>query len=446
MITSFARNHAGDLLVTDFYVGAEGGIYRIVPRPPQDATAGFPRRLSETGLFASVPRHEMAAGAIPYDVNAPQWADGAEAVRFFVLPERMRQRQPQGHVADVPSRIRVESYQGWKLPDGSVVVQSLAVPGKPGDPAGRKWLETRVLLQNEGDWAGYTYRWRDDQQDADLVPADGADAEITLAGGGTQRWRFPSRAECMVCHSQAANMLLGLSTVQFNRDFDYHAVLGGSATTDGQLRTLEHLGLVEMDVDSQARGRIAGLVQREVRAGQPAPPPEAADEERKRFEKALADATAALAKSCTESATRKAAGEAPAPRSAMLFVPPAAMPRLVDPRNETADLGTRVRSYLHANCSCCHIGAGGGNSRILFDFGTPTPDTQAIDQKPVHATFGIDDARIVASGAPERSILHYRLSRRGQAQMPPLGSAVVDESAVDLVRRWIESLPAPPPP
>jgi glucose/arabinose dehydrogenase len=441
MITSFARNHAGDLLVTDFYVGAEGGIYRIVPRPPQEAAAGFPRRLSETGLFASVPRHEMAAGAIPYDVNAPQWADGAEAVRFFVLPERMMQRQPQGHVADVPARIRVESYQGWKLPDASVVVQSLAFPGKPGDPASRKWIETRVLLQNEGDWAGYTYRWRDDQQDADLVAAEGAEAEIALAAGGTQRWRFPSRAECMVCHSQAANMLLGLSTVQFNRDFDYHAALGGSATTDSQLRTLEHLGLVEMDVDSQARGRIAGLVQREVRAALPAPPPSAADEERKRFEKALADATAALDKSCTESETRKAAGPVPAPRSAMLFVPPSAMPRLVDPRNEAADLGTRVRSYLHANCSCCHIGAGGGNSRIMFDFSTPTPDTQAIDQKPMHATFDLTDARIVAPGAPERSILHYRLSRRGQAQMPPLGSAVVDEAAVDLVRRWIESLP-----
>lgn len=445
MITSFARNHAGDLLVTDFYVGAEGGIYRVVPRPPQEATAGFPRRLSETGLFASVPRHEMAAGAIPYDVNVPQWADGAEGVRFFVLPERMMQRQPQGHVAEVPARIRVESYQGWKLPDGSVVVQSLAFPGKPGDPASRKWIETRVLLQNEGDWAGYTYRWRDDQQDADLVAAEGAEADITPAAGGTQRWRFPSRAECMVCHSMAANILLGLSTVQFNRDFDYHAALGGSATTDSQLRTLEHIGLLEMDVDSQARGRIAGLVQREVRAELPAPPTEAPEEERKRFEKALADATVALGKSCTESATRKAAGEVPAPRSAMLFVPPSAMPRLVNPRNRAADLGTRVRSYLHANCSCCHIGAGGGNSRIAFDFSTPTPDTRAIDEKPVHATFDLTDARIVASGAPERSILHYRLSRRGQAQMPPLGSAVVDEAAVDLVRRWIESLPAPPP-
>lgn len=443
MITSFARSRAGDLLVTDFFVGTEGGIYRIVPRPPQAATAGFPRRLSETGLFASVPRHELATGAIPYDVNVPQWADGAEAVRFFVLPETMRQRQPQGHVADVPARIRVEPSQGWKLPDSSVVVQSLAFPGEPGDPGSRRWLETRILLQNEGDWAGYTYRWRDDQQDADLVAAEGAEAEIALADGRTQRWRFPSRAECMVCHSQAANMLLGLSTVQFNRDFDYHAALGGSATTDNQVRTLEHLGLLEMDVDSQARGRIAGLVDREARGRLPAPPAEASEEERKRFAKALADATAALDTLCTASATRKAAGETPAPRSAMLFVPPTAMPRLVDTRDESADLGQRMRSYLHANCSCCHIGAGGGNSRILFDFGTPMADTRAIDEKPVHATFGIEDARVVAPGAPERSILHYRLSRRGQAQMPPLGSAVVDEAAVELVRRWIESLPPP---
>jgi hypothetical protein len=60
----------------------------------------------------------------------------------------------------------------------------------------------------------------------------------------------------------------------------------------------------------------------------------------------------------------------------------------------------------------------------------------------MHATFGIHDARIVAPGSPDRSILLYRLSRRGPAQMPPLCSLAVDDAAVTLVRQWIESLPA----
>ena len=45
--------------------------------------------------------------------------------------------------------------------------------------------------------------------------------------------------ECMVCHSRAANYVLGLSTLQMNRDHDY----GGRV--DNQLRTLEHLELLK---------------------------------------------------------------------------------------------------------------------------------------------------------------------------------------------------------
>jgi glucose/arabinose dehydrogenase/mono/diheme cytochrome c family protein len=427
MITSFARNHAGDLLVTDFYIGNAGGIYRLVPRPPQQATAGFPLRLSDTGLFASVPRHELVPGAIPYGVNAPQWADGAEAVRYVVLPETMRQRTPERGWFTVPARMGVTPQQGWTMPDGTVVVQSLAMEGQPGDPASRRWIETRILLLNEGDWAGYTYRWSDDQQDAELVAAEGLDAELRLAAAGAervQRWRYPSRAECLVCHSQSANFVLGLSTVQLNRDFDYHAVLGGDAATDNQLRTFEHLGLLEQDVDGLARERIAALVRNEIAAGTPDP-------------EAVA-ARAALVRQCTESPARKdMAKPLPVP---MLFASPARLPRLVDPRDGSQVLARRVRSYLHANCSSCHIAAGGGNSRIHFDFRTPLERMQAIDEKPMHATFAIDDARIVAPGAPDRSILWYRLSRRGPAQMPPLCSTVVDEAAVRLVREWIESL------
>ena len=41
----------------------------------------------------------------------------------------------------------------------------------------------------------------------------------------------------MVCHSRAANWVLGLTTLQMNRDHDYGGI------RDNQLRTLEHLGV-----------------------------------------------------------------------------------------------------------------------------------------------------------------------------------------------------------
>jgi mono/diheme cytochrome c family protein len=437
MITSFARGHAGDVLVTDFFIGNTGGIYRLVPRPPQAEGAAFPRRLSETGLFASVPRHELVPGVIPYGVNAPQWGDGTQAVRAVVLPETMQVRTAERGWFTVPARMEVTPYQGWNLPDGTVIVQSLAAEARPGDPASRRWIETRLLLRNEGDWAGYTYRWSDNQQDAELVAAEGHDADVRLAAAGAervQRWRYPSRAECLVCHSQSANFVLGLSTVQLNRDFDYHAVLGGDAATDNQLRTLEHLGLLWQDVDALSRQRIVARVGEEVRAGIPAPAPD----QRAWYDAEVAKRVESIVKRCTSSPLRD--GRPALPKSTLLFAPPAELPRLANPHDATQDLAIRVRSYLHANCSSCHIAAGGGNSRIMFDFGTPLDRSQAIDEKPMHATFGIADARIVAPGDPDRSVLLYRLSRRGPAQMPPLCSLAVDDAAVALVREWIESL------
>ena len=74
-------------------------------------------------------------------------------------------------------------------------------------------------------------------------PAAGLDREFTLtdpqakAPGRKQQWHIPSRAECMVCHTEAGGFALGVNTLQMNKEHNY-----GSAI-DNQLRTLEHLGV-----------------------------------------------------------------------------------------------------------------------------------------------------------------------------------------------------------
>ena len=60
-----------------------------------------------------------------------------------------------------------------------------------------------------------------------------------------------------------------------------------------------------------------------------------------------------------------------------------------------------------------------------------------LGARPQHDTFGIADAMLVAPGAPDRSVLIHRLSRRGRGQMPPLVSNRVDDRAVKLFRDWI---------
>ena len=74
----------GEILFLDF---AGGGLHRLMPQPPPKSDAPqFPRKLSETGLFANVKNMKPAAGVIPYDVVAPLWSDGAIKERLMAVP------------------------------------------------------------------------------------------------------------------------------------------------------------------------------------------------------------------------------------------------------------------------------------------------------------------------------------------------------------------------
>ncbi|MCP4193681.1 MAG: c-type cytochrome [Planctomycetaceae bacterium] len=128
------------------------------------------------------------------------------------------------------------------------------------------------------------------------------------------------------------------------------------------------------------------------------------------------------------------AGYAPKPEAKRL--------KLVNPHDPSASLTDRARSYLHTNCACCHVAAGGGNARMELEFTAKTESMRILDEYPQHATFGLTQPRIVALGDPSQSVLLARISRRGRGQMPPLVSNQVDESAVRLLGEWIASMPS----
>ena len=71
-IITFAEDHDKELYIVDY----DGTVHRILPNPASQANRDFPRRLSQTGLFASTPDLEPAPGLIPYSINAEPWADG----------------------------------------------------------------------------------------------------------------------------------------------------------------------------------------------------------------------------------------------------------------------------------------------------------------------------------------------------------------------------------
>jgi hypothetical protein len=113
---------------------------------------------------------------------------------------------------------------------------------------------------------------------------------------------------------------------------------------------------------------------------------------------------------------------------------------MVDPYDVTQDLAARARSYLHANCSQCHVEAGGGNAQMDLEFTTALEKMKVLDVSPLHHKYGMEGARLIAPGDPGRSILLQRISHRGEGQMPQLATTLVDDQAVNLLRDWILQL------
>ncbi|MCS6851887.1 MAG: PQQ-dependent sugar dehydrogenase [Gemmataceae bacterium] len=120
---------------------------------------------------------------------------------------------------------------------------------------------------------------------------------------------------------------------------------------------------------------------------------------------------------------------------------PEQLPRLVDYRDPRQDLDARARSYLHANCSHCHRKWGGGNADFQLLATLPLDQTGIINARPGHGSFDLTDPRILVPGQPERSLIVYRMARRGLGQMPHIASNVIDQDAVELITEWVRQLP-----
>ena len=108
------------------------------------------------------------------------------------------------------------------------------------------------------------------------------------------------------------------------------------------------------------------------------------------------------------------------------------------------ELNDAARAYLHTNCSICHRPGGPGGGPEDFRFSTPLASMNACDQVPTLNDYGIADARLIAPGDPDRSIIHFRIGSDSDGRMPPLASFLVDESGLDLITQWIESLTSCP--
>lgn len=331
-ISSFAEDHDGELYV----VNMRGDLHRITGSG--GATGGVATQLSETGCVDPTNPTLPASGLIPYAPSAPFWSDGAAKERWIGLPNGQN--------------ITVGSDGDWDFPNGTVLVKNFRL--------NNRLIETRLFMRHpDGVWAGYSYEWNSQGNNATLVRGG---KRVTVEG---QTWIYPSEAQCMQCHTDAAGRSLGLETKQLAANITYPQT-GRDAH---QLVTLNAINTLS--------------------------PP-------------IADPSAEVA--------------------------------YPDPMGTAGSLSDRARSYLHTNCAQCHRPGGPTTANMDLRYSTPLANTNTCDVAPGLGNLGIANARLIAPGAADRSVITARMNLRDTANaMPPIG-ARVDTDGLQLIREWINSL------
>jgi len=345
-ISTFGRLDDGEIVFAHW--GRPGSIHHLVRNPAVNKPSSFPRKLSDTGLFADVKAQTPAKGVHEFTVSEPMWQDRLLGRRFIGLPGESKVEATVKKKADgsVESSTVV-----W--PKDAVLAKTLQTPD-----ASARLVETQMLHFDGETWNGYSYRWNEAQTDAELVTANGEEHEIAMSGTAPLQHRFHARAECARCHTPWTGFALGFQPQQL-RGMD-----GGASAREAAVS----LGLVNETF----------------------------------FETSTA--------------------------------------RLVSSHDTKTDIESRARSWLHANCAHCHRLHGGGSVALKVNMELSLLETELVGEKPLRGDLGIEEARIVAPGAPWRSVLLARIARTGSGRMPIIGAHEVDEHAFELLWKWVEDL------
>jgi uncharacterized repeat protein (TIGR03806 family) len=226
-ISSFGQDEAGEVYV----VGYNGNIYRFIEKEGAPPLHSIPRTIAESGLFNNIETLEISEGLIPYTVNAALWSDDAHKTRIIALPDT--------------TKIEFSKDESWQFPPDAVLVKNFFLEMERGAPESRQIIETRFLVRHadKEQWDGFSYIWNDEATDADLLeesytktfPIQDGDSIVS------QEYYYPSRDDCIACHTDVAGFVLGVKTSQINKK---HLFINETDSVwDNQLRSYNNIHL-----------------------------------------------------------------------------------------------------------------------------------------------------------------------------------------------------------
>ena len=241
---SFGQDQEGEIYFLG--QGQEVNLYQLTPIGTNEEA---PQLLSETGLFDDLASLTPAQGVIPYALNVPFWSDGAEKFRWIALPN-------DGEIDSPQEKITYSKNGEYDFPVGTVFIKHFELDLDETSAGGNKKLETRLMVHGEdGEYYGLTYKWRDDGSDAVLLETGQFESYEVLTANGlkSQTWQYPSRSECLTCHTQSAGNVLGFKSRQLNKEITYPQ----TGRTANQLATFNHIQAFDQNL---AEEELPGLL------------------------------------------------------------------------------------------------------------------------------------------------------------------------------------------
>lgn len=171
------------------------------------------KKLSDYGLYRGEMKNLMPDnGLLPYDLNTQLFSDYAQKLRLVYVPE------------GTPATYREKMV--FEFPVGSIIVKNFFYAHDLREPsAGRKIIETRLLMHKAEGWTAETYVWNEEQTEAYRQIAGSTETVSWRDEEGllrTARYVIPTKNDCKTCHAFNGNIVpLGPKARNLNKRYPY---------------------------------------------------------------------------------------------------------------------------------------------------------------------------------------------------------------------------------
>lgn len=192
--------------------------------------AGFATKLSSYGLFQG-----RVAALIPnegvqiLEISSSLFTDYADKQRLLKLPKGSSMKSKGDGLP--------------QFPDGALIAKTFFY-GASKTGSKNKLIETRLLFLKDGYWSAATYRWNEQQTDANLLD-DGAIVKVEFKNGSDLplniSYQIPAQRDCASCH-RVNDRLMPIGPKLQN--LNLHVLRDGRRLN--QLEYLRNLDLLEM--------------------------------------------------------------------------------------------------------------------------------------------------------------------------------------------------------